>query len=103
MTRFSRPRKICLRDNRRLLKGPSSLYSRRLICESHDSEGAAAGASGLILRRNQIKLDRGQHTDSGDFREDLNAPGRIEFEDLAIVDSQPGHTLSPGRGCELSL
>ena len=42
----------------------------------------------------QVKLDRGQDTNSANFREDMNATGRIDAVDFAIVKSQLGNSLS---------
>ena len=43
----------------------------------------------------QTKLDRGQATDSGNFREDINTNGRIDAIDFAVVKSQLGTILPP--------
>jgi photosystem II stability/assembly factor-like uncharacterized protein len=43
----------------------------------------------------QVKLDRGQDTNSANFREDMNATGRIDAVDFAIVKSQLGNILPP--------
>jgi photosystem II stability/assembly factor-like uncharacterized protein len=43
----------------------------------------------------ETKLDRGQTTDSGNFREDTNGTGRIDAVDFAIVKSQLGSMLPP--------
>ena len=42
----------------------------------------------------QVKLDRGQDTNSANFREDMNTTGRIDAVDFAIVKSQLGDGLS---------
>ena len=44
---------------------------------------------------NQIKADRGQITDSSNFREDINTNGRIDAGDLAIVKAQRDTVLPP--------
>jgi len=41
----------------------------------------------------QVKLDRGQDTNEVNFREDMNATGRIDAVDFAIVKSQLGNSL----------
>lgn len=46
---------------------------------------------------NQIKADRGQITDSTNFREDINTSGRIGPADFAIVKAQRGTTLPPAN------
>ncbi|MEP6974205.1 MAG: YCF48-related protein [Spartobacteria bacterium] len=43
----------------------------------------------------EVKLDRGQTTDSTNFRADVKANGRIDGIDFALVKSQLGTTLSP--------
>ena len=43
----------------------------------------------------QTKLDRGQATESGNFREDINTNGRIDAADFAAVKSQRGTMLPP--------
>lgn len=43
----------------------------------------------------QTKLDRGQQTDSDNFREDINTNGRIDPDDFAAVKSQRGTMLPP--------
>ena len=43
----------------------------------------------------QTKLDRGQTTDSTNFREDVKANGRIDSGDFAIVKAQLGTMLPP--------
>ncbi|MEO8439606.1 MAG: YCF48-related protein [Spartobacteria bacterium] len=42
-----------------------------------------------------IRLDRGQATDSTNFREDLNTSGKIDSPDFAIVKSERGTMLPP--------
>ena len=43
----------------------------------------------------QTRLDCGQATDSGNFREDINTNGRIDEHDFATVKSQRGTMLPP--------
>ena len=43
----------------------------------------------------ETKLDRGQTTDSTNFREDVNTNGRIDRVDFAIVKAQLGTMLPP--------
>lgn len=43
----------------------------------------------------QVKVDRGQETDSANFREDINTTGRIDAVDFALVKSQLGKMLPP--------
>jgi len=43
----------------------------------------------------QTKLDRGQETDSTNFREDINTNGRIDKFDFTLVKSQLGTMLPP--------
>ncbi len=77
----------------------------------HDDEGntlpTAIATVGLLLGdingdgivdsndAHQTKRDRGQSTNSGNFREDINKNGRIDTIDFAVVKSQLGTMLPP--------
>jgi hypothetical protein len=61
-----------------------------LLLGDVDGDGIVNNADG-----NQIKADRGQTTDSSNFREDINTNGRIDAGDLAIVKAQRGTMLPP--------
>ena len=81
------------------------------VTGAHDDEGntlpSADVTLGLLLGDingdglvdnedlNETRLDRGQTTDSTNFREDINTNGRIDAVDFAIVKAQRGTMLPP--------
>ena len=77
----------------------------------HDEQGntlpSAAATMGLLLGDvngdrvvdhtdvEQTRADGGQKTDSGNFREDVNASGSIDARDVNVVRSKIGTMLPP--------
>jgi uncharacterized membrane-anchored protein len=43
----------------------------------------------------RTKVDRGQHTNSTNFREDIDTNGRIDTIDFSLIKSQVGTMLPP--------
>ena len=86
-------------------------YLTLTVTNVHDDQGntlpTATVTAGLLLGdingdavvdstdSDQTKLDVGQRTDSGNFREDINTNGGIDALDFSLVKSQLGTMLRP--------
>ncbi len=63
-----------------------------LLLGDVNGDGVVSSADG-----DQIKADRGQITDSSNFREDINTNRRIDASDLTTAKAQRGTFLPPAR------
>jgi hypothetical protein len=91
-------------------------YITLTLTNVHDDQGntlpTATVTAGLLLGdingdgvvnttdSHETKVDRGQTTDSGNFREDMNTNGRIDTVDFFVVKSQLGTMLPPKPGSD---
>ena len=103
-------------DPHRILVGLTGVscnaeYLTLTLTNVHDDQGntlpSATVTAGLLLGdingdgvvdsndSHQTRLDRGQATDSANFREDINTNGRIDSDDFTVVKSQRGTMLPP--------
>jgi len=71
---------------------PSADTKLGLLLGDVNGDGVVSNADG-----DQVKADRGQNTDSSNFREDINTNRRIDAGDVTTAKAQRGTFLPPNR------